>query len=81
MFTHYNPCSKMWASLASNQIIFHKLFKWLKLIELFMAMVLGNVEDNRCFFILSFAKSKLKKLIYHTSRLDSANVCTQKNII
>jgi hypothetical protein len=36
----------MWASLASNQFIFHKLFKWLKLIELFMAMVLGNVEDN-----------------------------------
>jgi hypothetical protein len=49
----------MWAILlANNQIISHKLFEWLKFIS--MIMVLGSVEGERCFFTLSFTKSKLK---------------------
>jgi len=48
----------MWALLASNQIISHKLLEWLKFIELFMAMVLGSVEDERCFSTLSLTKNK-----------------------
>jgi len=30
---------------------------WLKLIELFMAMVLEDNKDKRCLFILSFIKN------------------------
>jgi hypothetical protein len=56
----YNPCSKMWALLTTNQIICSKLSKWLKLVELSMVMVFGNVEDDMCFFHMSFMKSKLR---------------------
>jgi hypothetical protein len=50
----------------NNQIISHKLFEWLKPIELFMTLVLGSVEDKWCFFTFSFTKSKLKnQLIIH----------------
>jgi len=58
--TNCNLCSKMWTLLTSNQIISHKLLERLKFIELFMAMVLGSVEDERCFSTLSFTKSKLR---------------------
>jgi hypothetical protein len=56
-----NLYSKMWALFVNNQIISHKLFEWLKPIELFMTMVLGSVEDERCYFIFSFIKNKLRK--------------------
>jgi hypothetical protein len=42
--------------------------KWLKLMELSMAMVLGNVRDERCFSNLRFMKSKLKNKL--TTHLD-----------
>jgi hypothetical protein len=47
----------MWALFANNQIVSHKLFEWLKFIELSMCMVLGGVEGERCFFTLSFTKA------------------------
>jgi hypothetical protein len=50
----------MWALFVNNQIISHKLFEWLKPIELSMTMVLGSVEDERCLFTFSFTKSKLR---------------------
>jgi hypothetical protein len=59
----------MWALLASNQIISHKLLEWLKFTELCMAMVLGSVEDERCLSNLSFTKSKLRNRL--TTHLDS----------
>jgi hypothetical protein len=46
--------------LSNNHLITHQLSKWFKLIGLSMGMVLGNVKDKRCFFILSFVKNKLK---------------------
>ncbi len=55
-----NLCSKMWALFVNNQIISHKLFEWLKPIELSMTMVLGSVKDERCLFTFSFTKSKLR---------------------
>ncbi len=67
--TNCNLCSKMWALLASNQFFSHKLAEWLKFIEFFMAMVLGSVEDERCFSTLSFTKSKLRNRL--TTHLDS----------
>jgi len=63
---HCNIWSKMWALFVNSQIISHKLYEWLKPIELFVAMVLGSVEDERCFFTFSFTKSKLRnQLIIH----------------
>jgi hypothetical protein len=58
----------MWALLSTNQIICSKLSEWLKLVELSMAMVLSNVEDDMCFSNLSFMKSKLKNWL--TAHLD-----------
>jgi hypothetical protein len=55
-----NPCSRMWALLNINQIICSKLSKWLKLVELSMAMVLGSMENDKCFSNLSFMKRKLR---------------------
>jgi hypothetical protein len=55
-----NPCSRMWALLIVNQIICHKLLKWLNLVKLSIAMALTNVENERCFSMLFFMKKKLK---------------------
>jgi hypothetical protein len=63
-----NPCFRMWALLTINQIICSKLSEWLKLVELSMAMVLGSMEGERCFFNLSFMKSKLRNQL--TTHLD-----------
>ncbi len=41
---------------------------WLKLIELFMAMVLEDNEDKRCFFVLTFIKNNFKNIF--TTHLD-----------
>jgi hypothetical protein len=61
-----NPCSRMSTLLTTNQIICFKLSKWVKLVELSMATVLSNVENERCLFNLSFMKSKLRnQLIAH----------------
>jgi hypothetical protein len=69
---NYNPCSKMWALLMTNQIIYFKLLEWLKLVELSMAMVVGSMEDEsmamvvgsmedeRCFSNMFFMKNKLR---------------------
>jgi hypothetical protein len=60
----------MWCMLSSNQFIEHRLFERFKLIELSMAMVLGSVENERCFSNLSFVKSKLKnKFTTHSDLL------------
>ncbi len=73
-----NLCSKVWALFVNNQIISHKLFEWLKPIELFMTMVLGSVEDERCFFTFSFTKSKLRnRLIIHLNLV--VHMYAQKN--
>ncbi len=46
-----NPCTKNSTTLSNNQFISHRLFRWLKLNELFVAMVMGNIKDERCFQI------------------------------
>jgi hypothetical protein len=45
--------------LASNVIVADKLSEYLKLVELAIVMVLGNVEDKRNFSNVNFLKSKL----------------------
>ncbi len=46
---------------------------WLKLIELFMAMVLEDNKDKRCLFVSFFIKNNLKNMF--TTHLDLV-VCT-----
>ncbi len=73
-----NICSKMWALFVNSQIISHKLYEWLKPIELFVSMVLGSVEDERCFFTFSFTNSKLRnRLIIHLNLV--VHMYAQKN--
>jgi hypothetical protein len=45
--------------LASNAIVVDKLSKYLKLVELTIVMVLGNVEDERTFSTFNFMRLKL----------------------
>jgi hypothetical protein len=58
-----NPFSKTSALLVNNQIISHKLSKWLKFINLFTVMILGSVKDEMCFFTISFIKNNLRNQI------------------
>jgi hypothetical protein len=44
--------------LASNAIVVDNLSKYLKLVELAIVMVLGNVEDERTFSTFNFMKLK-----------------------
>jgi hypothetical protein len=53
----YNPTTKMWAQLVAIVIVAHKLLKFLKLMEIAIIMVVGNVEDERTFSIVNFIKS------------------------
>ncbi len=62
----YDPCTKIWTNLANNQLFFHWLLEWLKLIKLSTAMIMGNVEDERCLSNMGFMKNKLRnKLATH----------------
>jgi hypothetical protein len=64
----YNLCTKIWTILSNNQLLSHQSFEWFKLIELSMAIVMGNVKDERCFSNMGFMKSKLKNKL--TTHLD-----------
>jgi hypothetical protein len=55
----YNPTTCMWKQVANSYILRLKMFKFFRLIELVIIMVLGNVEDERTFSTLIFMKSKL----------------------
>jgi len=53
-----NLTIKLWGHLASNAIVVDKLSKYLKLVELTIVMVLGNVEDERTFSTFNFMRLK-----------------------
>jgi hypothetical protein len=63
-----NPCTKISTTLSNNQFISHQLFRWLKLNELFVAMVMGNVKDEKCFSNLRLKKNNFKNIL--TTHLD-----------
>jgi hypothetical protein len=54
-----NPLTKMWHLVTTSQVLSFNFPKYVKLIELAMVQIVGNVEDERCFFTLTFMKSKL----------------------
>ncbi len=62
----YNPITKLWFNLSSNVVLKHPLFEPFKLVEIFIIMVLNNMEDEWCFSIVSFMTFMLKnKLTNH----------------
>ncbi len=67
--------------LANNQIIFHKLSKWLKLTKLLMVTIVESVEDESFFFTyLSFTNNKLtNKLTKHLELV--VHMYTKKNYL
>jgi hypothetical protein len=64
----YNPTTQLWGRFASSAIVSQWLSKWFKLVQLYMVMIIGNVEDERTCSNLSFMKNKLCN--YLTTRLD-----------
>jgi hypothetical protein len=45
----YNPTTQLWERLVSSAIMSQWLLEWFKLVQLCMAMIIGNVEDERIF--------------------------------
>jgi hypothetical protein len=64
----YNPTTWMWRRFDSNVILKDMISKYFKLIEFVIVVVLGSVEDERTFSIITFMKSKLRNLL--TTNLD-----------
>jgi hypothetical protein len=63
-----NPTTWLWGRFASSVVVSQWLSKWFKLVQLYMVMIIGNIEDERTFSNLSFMKNKLRN--YLTTRLD-----------
>jgi signal transduction histidine kinase len=60
----------MWRRFDSNVILKDMISKYFKLIEFAIVVVLGSVEDERTFSIITFMRSKLRNLL--TTNLDRA---------
>jgi len=56
-----------WYKCLKNKMLLPRQ-TWLKLIELFMAIVLKDNEDKRCLFVLTFIKNNFKNIF--TTHLD-----------
>jgi hypothetical protein len=55
-----NPYTKKLPTWLTINLFLHWLFEWLKFIELSMAMIMGNIKNERCSFNLGFMINKLK---------------------
>ena len=55
-----NPFMKLWRSLDANTALVAQFPKYLKLAQLAMVHVLGSVEDECVFSLLTFLKDKLR---------------------
>jgi len=54
-----NPLTKMWCLVTTFRVLSFSFLEYVKLVELAMVQIVGNMEDERCFFTLTFMKSKL----------------------
>jgi hypothetical protein len=56
----------MWRLLIASQVLVCSFLKYVKLVEMAIVQIVGNVKDECCFFTLAFMKSKLRnKLTTH----------------
>jgi hypothetical protein len=61
----------LWERFGSTRILNNRLFKWFKLVKIFMVMVLANVKDECTFLNIAFMKTKLwNHLIIHLDLVD-----------
>lgn len=58
----------MWGQVIYNAIVSFRLFKYVKLVEMAIGMVLGSVENEHTFSTMNFIKFKLHKWL--TTNLD-----------
>ncbi len=63
-----NPTTQMWRRFTFSVILKNKFFKYFKLVEFVIVVVLRNVEDDCTFSTIIFMKSKLKNNL--TTNLD-----------
>ncbi len=54
-----NPIIKLWFQLTTNSLLVVHLSRFMKLIELAIVQVIGIIENERTFSILTFMKLKL----------------------
>jgi hypothetical protein len=67
-----NLVSKMWVTINNNTLLTKWLSEFLKLAKIVMVSILGSVEDECTFSMLTFMKNRLH------NRLDNgSNVCTK----
>ncbi len=63
-----NPLTRMWQHVTTSCILITSFVEYVKLAKLAMVQVVGNVEDERCFFPFTFMKFKLcNRLTTHLS--------------
>ncbi len=55
-----NPITKLWRTLTSSRILENKLLEYIKLVELVVVQVIGYIENECCFFMLTFMKKKYR---------------------
>jgi hypothetical protein len=66
---HYcNPTIQMWKRFAFSVIVKDRIFEYFKLVELIIVAILGSVENEQFFSIVSFMKSKLRNRL--TTNMD-----------
>jgi hypothetical protein len=58
-FHDMNLATKLWWYLTPSQILTLKILEYIKVIEIDVIHMIGNVEDEDCFSTLSFMKNKL----------------------
>jgi hypothetical protein len=63
-----NPTTRLWGRFASSAVVSQWFSERFKLVQLYMVMIIDNVEDERTFSNLFFMKNKLRN--YLTTRLD-----------
>jgi hypothetical protein len=54
-----NPITKLWCQLATNSLLVVHFSEFMKLVELAIVQVIGNIEDERTFSTFTLMKSKL----------------------
>jgi hypothetical protein len=54
-----NPLTMMWHLVITSQILVSNFLEYIKLVELAMVQIIGNMEDEKCLLTLVFMKSKL----------------------
>ena len=55
-----NPIICMWCNVEANMYLQHSLSKYIKVAELAIVMVLGNIQGEQTFNTLLFIKNKLQ---------------------